>query len=342
MLIVADLSFALALWDHFASPDWIMTAKPGPRSDWLFESSMSETSLKDEIPASGTAPLRRHGRRAARIHYSARHPSQGLFAPITIAWRYRELIIAVLRRELADRFRGSLFGWAWPVAGPIVTLAIYTVTFTGVVRLPVASARGGTINYALSTFVGLIIFNLCAELSYRAPLLLHENASYIKTSIFPSETLAWTAVLRGMTYAGISIAVLFVFSLAINRTLPVTVLFLPFLVLPLMLLLLGLVWCLAALGAFTRDVAYLMITIVPVLMFATPVFYRMSDIPEAFRVVEYLNPIATAIDMARNVLIDGVLPPAWLYLAFVAGALLVCRGGYAVFERYKGIIVDVI
>ena len=177
---------------------------------------------------------------------------------------------------------------------------------------------------------------------YRAPLLLHEHFAYLKTSIFPSETLAWTAVLRSLTYAGISVTLLLIFLLGINRALPATVLFLPFLVVPLVLLLLGLVWCLAALGAFTRDIAYLMITIVPVLMFATPVFYRMSDIPQAFRTFAYLSPIATAIDMLRNILIDGVLPPLWLYAGFVVVALLVCRGGYAVFERYKGILVDVI
>jgi lipopolysaccharide transport system permease protein len=111
---------------------------------------------------------------------------------------------------------------------------------------------------------------------------------------------------------------------------------------PLTLLLLGCVWFLSALGAFTRDIAYLMITIVPVLMFATPVFYRMSDIPPTFQALAYLNPIAVAIGMARNILIDGVLPPLWLYAAFVAATLVVCRGGYAVFERYKGILVDVI
>jgi len=248
----------------------------------------------------------------------------------------------MLRRELADRFRGSLFGWTWAIVAPLITLAIYTVTFTGALRLPVASMRGGTINYALSTFVGLIVFNLSSELFYRSPMLLHEHVSYIKTSIFPSETLAWIAVLRGLTYAGISLAVLAVFALAINRALPLTVLLLPFLVLPLVLLLLGVSWCLAALGAFTRDIAYLMISIVPLLMFATPVFYRMSDLPAGFRRLEYLNPIATGIDMARNILIDGVVPSSWLYLAFVIGALVVCRGGYGIFERYKRIVVDVI
>ena len=312
---------------------------------------MSETILNEVIPASGAAPVQqrggdltnsRHAGDLANARHAVARRLVWFAAPLTVAWRYRELIVAMLRRELADRFRGSLFGWTWAIVAPLITLAIYTATFTGALRLPIASAHGGTMNYALSTFVGLIVFNLYAELSYRSPLLLHEHAAYIKTSIFPSETLAWVAVLRALTYAGISVAVLAVFALAINRTLPLTALFLPLLVLPLALLLLGAAWCLAALGAFTRDIAYLMITIVPVLMFATPVFYRLSDVPEAFRLVEYLNPVATAIEMARNILIDGVMPPGWLYLAFVVAGIVVCRGGYSVFERYRGIVVDVI
>jgi len=296
---------------------------------------MTGTDLKS---AGSTGGSRSPGRRGVR----PADDSRGLLAPFILAWRFRELIVAMLRRELAERFRHTIFGWAWAVIGPLVSLAIYTIAFTGVMRLPVGSARGGTANYALSTFIGLIVFNLCAELCYRSPLLLHEHAAYIKTSIFPSETLAWTAVMRGFTYAGISLAVLLVFALAINGTLQPTALLLPLVIVPLGLMLLGLVWCLAALGAFTRDFAYLMITIVPVMMFATPVFYRISDIPETLRPLAYLNPLASAIEMARNLLIDGALPSASLYLAFLVAAFLVCRGGYAVFERYKGILVDVI
>ena len=118
---------------------------------------------------------------------------------------------ALLRRELADRFSGSVFGWAWAVVGPLITLLIYTMTFTKAMQLPLASARGGTSCYALSTFLGLIIFSLFAELCGRAPLLMHEHAWFLKTSIFPSETLAWTAVLRALTYAVISFLVLLVF-----------------------------------------------------------------------------------------------------------------------------------
>jgi lipopolysaccharide transport system permease protein len=303
---------------------------------------MPEVTLRDAVAPSNAASVERRGggrRTPDRPLMRRRARATGPFA---IAWRHRELIVAMLRRQLADRFSGSLAGWAWAIAAPLVTLAIYTVTFTGTLRLPLTSARGGTMNYALSTFAGLIIFNLCAELCYRAPLLLHEHASYIKTSIFPSETLAWIAVLRALTYAGISFVVLLVFSVAINRTLPPTVLLVPFLVAPLVFYLLGFVWCAAAFGSFTRDLAYLMATMVPVLMFATPVFYRLSDVPDSVRIFWYLNPIATAIEMMRDLVIGGMLPSVWLYAAFVVASVAVCRGGYAVFERYKGILVDVI
>src|SRR6201998_691224 len=106
------------------------------------------------------------------VRRTAWHEGRAL-APLSVGWRHRELILAVLRRELADRFSGSAFGWGWAVAGPLVTLGVYTMTFTQPMQLPVASARGSTSSYALSTFVGLIVFGLFAELCCRAPSLMH-------------------------------------------------------------------------------------------------------------------------------------------------------------------------
>ncbi len=263
-------------------------------------------------------------------------------APLSVGWRHRELILAVLRRELADRFSGSAFGWVWAVAGPLITLGIYTVTLTKAMQLPVATAHGNTSSYALSTFVGLIVFGLFAELCSRAPLLMHEHAWFLKTSIFPSETLAWTAVLRALSYAGISFLVLLIFELALNGIPPLSILLLPFIVAPLVMFLLGMVWFLAAIGAFTRDMSYLMITFIPLAMFATPVFYRVADLPAPLRALAYANPLGTAIEMVRAAVLKGVFPPALACCGFLVVSLAVCRGGYAVFERYKGILIDVI
>jgi lipopolysaccharide transport system permease protein len=74
----------------------------------------------------------------------------------------------------------------------------------------------------------------------------------------------------------------------------------------------------------------------------TPVFYRVTDLPDALRVLAYANPLGTAIEIARAAILDGVLPPTLACCGFVVMSLAVCRGGYAVFERYQGILVDVI
>jgi lipopolysaccharide transport system permease protein len=298
----------------------------------------------DRSAVANAAKVKRHTR-IGQLREAVRRTVPQLrhaLAPLRVGWRHRELILAVLRRELADRFSGSVFGWAWAVVGPLVTLLIYVMTFTKAMQLPLASAQGGTSSYALSTFLGLIIFSLFAELSCRAPLLMHEHAWFLKTSIFPSETLAWTAVLRALTYAGISFLVLLVFELVLNRMLPLSILLLPFIVVSLILFLLGVVWFLAAIGAFTRDISYLMITFVPLMMFATPVFYRVADLPAGLRVLAYINPLGAAIEIARAVVLDGIFPPMFVCFGFLVLSLAVCRGGYAVFQRYKGILIDVI
>ena len=279
--------------------------------------------------------LRSNGHAATRFVWFA-------LAPLTSAWRHRDLMRAVTRRELAVRFRGAVFGWGWAIVGPLITLLIYTTAFTSAVQLPIASAQEGRANYALSTFVGLIAFSLCAELFYRAPLLLHERVSYIKTSIFPSEILAWIAVLRALAYAGISVVVLLIFKLVLTGSIPVSVLLLPVVVIPLVMFLLGVVWCLAALGAFTRDLAYLMVSLVPLLMIASPVFFRISDLPEGLQTLAYLNPLAVPIEMLRAVLLGDAAPSSLLCLGYFGLAAVVFRGGFTVYIRYKGILADVI
>lgn len=262
--------------------------------------------------------------------------------PVAVAWRYRELIAAVLRREIEDRFSGSVLGWLWAIAGPLITLAVYLVMFTTAVKLPVASARAGTAHYALSVFAGLIVFGVFAELCCRAPVLLHEHAWFLKSSIFPSEILAWIALFRSLTFAAVSLCVLFVFQLALGGTPRLSLLLLPLIVVPMGLFLLGVVWFLAAIGAFTRDISYLMTTFIPLTMAATPVFYTVADMPTVLQTAAYLNPIGATIEMVRAAVLGETRFPLLVYALFCAVALAVFRAGYTVFDRYKGIALDAI
>jgi lipopolysaccharide transport system permease protein len=262
--------------------------------------------------------------------------------PVERAWHFRELIRAVVRRELIARFRGSILGWLWAIFGPLVMLSAYTLIFSNAVGARVSAASEGVGTYALSIFSGLIVFNLFSELAYRAPGLLHEHTHVIKKSIFPSETLAWTATIRALVYAGISFCVMLVFQIALTHSLPPTILLLPFVALPFVLFLLGATWFLMALGSFTRDVTHLMSSIIPVFMFATPLFYSIEDVPPHLRLYFRCNIIGNYVEMLRNLVLQNQLPDPALYVGTVLVSLIVFRSGYRFFMRYKAVFVDVI
>ena len=264
-------------------------------------------------------------------------------APFEGALRHRELIRAVVRREFISRFRGSLLGSAWAVLSPLVMLLTYTVLFS--ITVPQLSTGMSVTDYASGIFIGLIVFNLFSELAYRAPMLLHEHVNFIKRSIFPSETIAWTATIRAFTYSGVAFGVYIAFRIVTAGMLPLTIVLTPLLVVPFALMTLGIVWFLMALGAFTRDVAHIMASIVPVLMFATPIFYRLDQIEKMSPSTAFwlrLNIVGEYVEMLRDVALDGNLPNVFSYAVLVIVSYGIFIGGYHFFMRYKSVIVDVI
>lgn len=245
-----------------------------------------------------------------------------------------------MRRELASRFRGSLLGPAWAVLSPLLMLMTYVGLFS--VAVPQLHEGMTIMDYAAGVFIGLIIYNLFAELANRGPMLLHEHVDFVKKSIFPSETFAWVATIRAFVYGGIAFGVYLVFRFATAGGVPLTALFAPLLLIPFALFLLGLVWFLMALGAFTRDVAHIMPTVTTMVMFASPIFFRLEQAPPQVVGWLRLNPIGQYVEMLRGVALEGSLPEADAYVGLVAFSYAAFIFGYTFFQRYKSVIVDVI
>ena len=277
---------------------------------------------------------------AASAHHSGKEKGliHFLVVPFYNALQYRELIRVVLGRELYQRFRASYFGWIWAVATPLLMLLVFVAVFSKMLKIE----SEVQINFALSTFLGLLFFNLFSELMTRAPLLLSEHVNFIKKSIFPSEILAWTSMMRSLCYAGIGFVVYLAFQLYIVGIIPLTALLLPFILLPLFLLLLGLVWLFSALGAFTRDISFMVAAVMPIFMFVTPVFYSVIGQPVGVQLYTYINPLAPYIEMAREIMLLGRLPDAMAFGIAWGVAIVVFYGGYSFFMRFRSVAVDVI
>ena len=255
----------------------------------------------------------------------------------------REIILAILRRELASRFTGSAGGWLWAVAAPLFAIAVYTFAFTTKLQMTFVGEQGQKpIAYALFIFAGLIVFNFFSEMAYRSPMLLHEYAHFIKQTIFPSDMLAVISTLRADAYTGIGAIVMLICIAAVKGGLPWTVILMPLLFLPLAAFLMGLSWFLCAIGAFTRDAGYLMINIVPLFMFLTPVFFTNTSRPPPWDILLYLNALTAYVEVMRDLVLTGVLPNPLVILWMLATSIFTFYFGYWFFDRYRNVIVDVI
>jgi len=263
--------------------------------------------------------------------------------PFVQMWHHQDLILAILRREMSERFKGSVAGWVWAVVAPLLAIAVYTFAFTTNIQLPLANnAAGPRIGYALFIFSGIIVFNFWSEMAFRAPMLLHEYTHFIKQTIFPSDMLAVISTLRATAYTLISIAVMLCFHLAATHTLPWTVVMIPLIFIPFMAFLIGMSWFLCAIGAFTRDAGYLMINIVPLFMFATPVFYPHTALPPPWDFWIYANALTGYVEVMRDIVLLGELPSLPVYFWTLFTSVFAFYFGYWFFDRYRNVIVDVI
>jgi lipopolysaccharide transport system permease protein len=253
----------------------------------------------------------------------------------------RGIVAKMAKREILDRYRGSVLGLLWSFFHPVAMLAIYTFVFSVVLRTTWPSS-GGTLEYALNLFAGLIVFSLFAEPVTRAPSLILQNANLVKKVVFPLEVIPWVAMASSAFHAIVSYAVLLAAAWIVTGRLHPAAFLVPVLVLPVILLALGLAWFLASMGVFLRDLAHTVGLAVTALMFVSPVFYPLAAIPEAARRVLALNPLAPLIEQARAMALLGTMPDAAHWLGLLAASVLAAWAGLWWFMRTKHAFADVV
>lgn len=266
----------------------------------------------------------------------------GPLAPFRAVWQHRRLILRLAKREVDARYRGSMLGIVWAVLNPLLMLVVYTFVFTTVFQARWGGAGGGSGEFALLLFSGLILFNIFSECVTRAPGLLLENVSYIKKVVFPLEILPVVGLTVALFNAALGFVILAVFYLAVLGLPPVTVLLLPLVLAPLCLTTLGISWFLASAGVFLRDIRQIVGVVVTVLMFMSPIFYPISALPEQFRSLIHLNPLTAVLEQSKDLLFWGRIP-APLHWTLAALASWTCAWlGYLWFMKTRRGFADVV
>ena len=250
------------------------------------------------------------------------------------AWRHRELLLELVKREFSGRYRGSFGGLAWSFAQPLFLLAVYTVAFGVILRMRWGFA-GGTGDYALMVFAGLIVFNAFAECLNAAPTLVTANPNYVKKVVFPLELLPVVTAVTATAHALLGIAVWFVgYAILYGAPKPTAALF-PVLLACLFPLLLGVGWLLSALGVVVRDIGQLAALFSHALLFLTPIFYGIDAVPPLLQNVLLANPLTFVVEQLRLVLFNGMVPSLRGVAAYFGLACFFAASMLWVFRRMR-------
>lgn len=258
-------------------------------------------------------------------------------------WANRSVISQLTVRESTGKYKGSVIGLGWSLFHPILMLAVYTFVFSVIFKSRWAeSATESRFDYAIIMFVGIIIHGILSDVFNKASTLITSNVNYVKKVVFPLEILPIISLGAALFHAGISLLVLLTAYILVNGALQVTVLILPLIILPFLLLVLGLAWIIASLGVFIRDTSQTISIITLVMLFLAPVFYSAQIVPEDYRTLLNLNPLTFIIEQSRNVIIFG-RQPDWISLLGYSGAsFLIFWFGYVWFQKTKKGFADVI
>lgn len=258
---------------------------------------------------------------------------QSLFKSL---WLNHYLILQLTKHDILGRYKGSIMGVVWSLIHPLVLLTLYTLVFSVVFKARwSADIHETKAQFAILLFAAMIIHGLFTETLTKAPTLILNNVNYVKKIVFPLEILPVVTLGAALFHAAISCLVLIVFFLVTNAYLHWTIIFMPIVLLPFIALTLGFAWLLASLGVFVRDVSQPIGMLMTILLFASPIFYPLSALPNSVQPWLMLNPLTFIIEQSRAVIIFGGYPDWFGLLIYSVIAFFIFWLGYIWFQKTR-------
>lgn len=262
-------------------------------------------------------------------------------APFESIWNNRGLIRSMVRRDVLGRYRGSFGGALWTILNPLLLMTTYYFVFGVVLQARFGNdpSRSGFVLYFLAGMLPWLAFT---EPAGRSPYVILDHRSFVKKLLFPIETLPVVQVVAGLVTEAFALVV-FVVGLYLARGfVPMSVLWLPVLLIPQMMFTLGISWFLAALGAFVRDLGQINGFLLTLWFFLTPICYPETSLPPGAMEILSKNPIFVLVRGYRDIFLEQRAPawsPMWkLYVVSAAVFLL----GHAWFYKLRRTFADII
>lgn len=266
---------------------------------------------------------------------SSANPLSAWLTHPSLTWEF-------IKRDIAGRYRGASFGILWSLISPFLMLGVYTVAFGFVLRSRWPGASDSTTDFAMLLFLGLIVHGLFSECLTRAPGLITGNANLVKKIVFPLDVLSWVTVSSALFHALMNLMVYAALTFLLRGGLDIGILLLPFVLAPLIIVCLGIVWIISALSVYLRDISQVTGVIATAMLFLSSAIVPVESLPEGYQWIFQLNPLTFIIDQARNAAFWGRPVNVEGLLLYAFGALVFAWISFIFFQKMRRGFSDVV
>jgi len=251
-------------------------------------------------------------------------------------WQYRELMMALLRKDISARYKQSVLGPAWALFQPVVLMGLFTIIQ---VFLNIPSEG---IPYPIFVYSALLPWTFFSNSILYSTSSIVSNSQIIRKIYFPREIFPFSAGLASTfdfcMASIVYVALMLYYGIGVSYSL----LLLPILLVIQIALALGISLLTSSIAVFRRDIMHAMPVLLQFWMFMTPVMYPLSTVPEKYRGIYMLNPMAGIIDAYRSILVKQSFPDAQPLLYAILGASAVFVAGLFVFKKLEMKFADVV
>lgn len=248
-------------------------------------------------------------------------------------WEKRSLIVILALNDVKLRYRKSVLGFFWSFLEPLLMLAVLYFVFTNIIKSNIQ-------NYPLYLLLGLIIWYMFQRSTLMGQSSLLERAGIIQKVYFRRELIVISSCLTAFIMMGLEFLAFSFFIIVFHFVPPTTIILLPFLLIDLFLLTVGVSLFLSSLTVYFRDLKFIWQILLQMGFFVTPIIYKLGMFPEYVRNMLHLNPLVPILDTAHNLVLYNSLPTLKETLYIIISTAIIFIIGYAVFKIKSKRIVE--
>ncbi|HEX7980802.1 MAG TPA: ABC transporter permease [Gemmatimonadaceae bacterium] len=275
---------------------------------------------------------------AVEVPVTVIEPSKGWIGlRLGALWRSRELLYFLIWRDVKVRYKQTVLGAAWAILQPLLTMVVFSIFFGKLARMP-----SDGVPYPLFAYTALVPWTFFANGLTLSSTSLVSNQALLRKVYFPRLVIPISAVSAGLIDFGIAFVVLLGLAAHYGIVPTANMVWLPALVLLALVTALGVGLWFSALNVLYRDIQYVVPFLVQVWLYATPIVYPSSLVPERWRTLYAINPMVGVVEGFRWALLGTGTRPGPMILVSALAALATLIGGLFFFRRMEKSFSDVV